>query len=158
MIVFDLRCGAGHVFEAWFGSSSAYEEQRKQGYVACPHCGDSDVAKAVMAPNVGAKGNRRQDVTPARAADKQPDGDVPPPPEAVKQAMAALAKAQEKALEGSQWVGTAFTDRARAMHHGEEKAAPIHGQASIEDAKALHEEGVAVAPLPFPVVPPDMRN
>ncbi len=28
MIVFDLRCSGGHVFEAWFGSSAAYEEQR----------------------------------------------------------------------------------------------------------------------------------
>ncbi|HVJ02972.1 MAG TPA: DUF1178 family protein, partial [Sphingomonas sp.] len=29
MIVFDLKCGAGHVFEAWFGSSAAYEAQRE---------------------------------------------------------------------------------------------------------------------------------
>ncbi|MBC7985927.1 MAG: DUF1178 family protein, partial [Sphingomonadaceae bacterium] len=52
MIVFDLRCGAGHVFEAWFGSTGDFEAQRKRGLVACPICGALDVAKAVMAPRL----------------------------------------------------------------------------------------------------------
>ncbi len=75
--------------------------------------------------------------------------------EATKQ---ALAEAQAKMLEGSQWVGMAFAEKARAMHLGDEAHAPIHGQASAEEAKALIEEGVAVAPLPLPVVPPEQRN
>ena len=58
MIVFDLKCGAGHVFEAWFGSSADYDSQRERGLIACPLCGDAQVGKAVMAPNVAAKGNR----------------------------------------------------------------------------------------------------
>jgi hypothetical protein len=143
MIVFDLRCArAGHVFEAWFGSSAAYEQQRAGGLLACPICGDAAVEKAVMAPNIPAKGN-------ARAA---------PDPSAVKAAMATLASAQAKALEGSQWVGGAFASRARAMHVGDEATAPIHGQASLTEAKALVEEGVSIAPLPLPVIPPAARN
>ncbi|GGO93595.1 DUF1178 family protein [Stakelama pacifica] len=153
MIVFDLKCGTGHVFESWFASSEAYAEQQQSGLIACPLCGDSSVEKAVMAPNIAAKGNRRENLP---AAPKQ-EGEAPPP-EAVKQALAMLAEAQKKALEKSQWVGTAFTDRARAMHSGEEAAAPIHGQATIEQARALIDEGVEVAPLPFPVVPPSARN
>ncbi|MDG2532205.1 DUF1178 family protein [Sphingomonas sp. HITSZ_GF] len=151
MIVFDLKCGAGHVFEAWFGSSAAWEEQRTAGLVACPICGGSDVAKAVMAPNVGAKGNQAA-VAPAVAPG------APVPPEAIKAAMAALAAAQAKALEGSKWVGTAFADKARAMHQGEAPHAPIHGQTSAAEAVALIEEGVPVAPLPLPVVPPEACN
>jgi len=142
MIVFDLKCGGGHVFEAWFGSSSDYADQQARGLVDCPICGDRAVEKAVMAPAVAAKGNMRADVSPA----------------AMKAAMAALAAAQAKALEGSQWVGGAFANRARAMHAGEEDHAPIHGQATIAEAKALVEEGVSVAPLPLPVVPPDACN
>lgn len=145
MIVFDLKCGGGHVFEAWFGSSADYESQRERALIACPMCGDSGIDKAVMAPNVAAKGNRRSD-TPAPG---KPDP---------KQLIAALAEAQAKMLEGSQWVGMAFADKARAMHLGEEAHAPIHGQASAEEAKALIEEGVAVAPLPLPVVPPERCN
>lgn len=150
MIVFDLRCGRGHVFEAWFGSSAAYEEQRVGGLVACPMCGSAEIEKAVMAPNVGAKGNQRAAV-PAKP-------DETPTPAAVKAALAAMAAAQAKALEKSQWVGTAFADRARAMHVGDAPEAPIHGQASLAEAKALADEGVPIAPLPFPVVPPETRN
>lgn len=143
MIVFDLRCGAGHVFEAWFGSTQAYDDQRNAKRIGCPFCGDTDVAKAVMAPSVTAKGNRRAD---------------PPPPAMIKEAMRMLAQRQAKALEGSQWVGTSFATRARAMHDGEEANRPIHGQASLAEAKALVEDGVPVASLPLPVVPPGKAN
>jgi hypothetical protein len=44
------------------------------------------------------------------------------------------------------------------MHSGERDEALIHGQASIAEAKALIEEGVPVAPLPFPVASPDKLN
>ena len=142
MIVFDLKCADGHVFESWFGSSASYEEQRTAGLVACPMCGSAEVAKAVMAPNVGAKGNQAS----------------APPPAAMKAAMAALASAQAKMLENSQWVGTAFADKARSMHLGDEPVAQIHGQTTPEQAKALVEEGVPIAPLPLPVVPPEACN
>lgn len=142
MIVFDLKCGTGHVFEAWFGSSDAYETQRAGGLMQCPMCGDGDVGKAVMAPNVAAKGNQS----------------APVAPQAVKAAMAAIAEMQTKMLEKSQWVGTAFADKARAMHLGETPQAPIHGQATADEAQALVEEGVPVAPLLVPIVPPEACN
>jgi hypothetical protein len=150
MIVFDLRCSRSHVFEAWFGSSAAYEDQRERGLLSCPMCGDGEVGKAVMAPNVSPKGNSR---AVAAAA-----SDAPPSPAAIKAAMRALAAAQAKALEKSKWVGTAFPDRARAMHAGDEPAGPIHGQTSLAEAKSLVEDGVAIAPLPFPIVPPETVN
>lgn len=161
MIVFDLRCGTGHVFESWFGSSAAFEEQRVAAMIACPICGDTAVTKAVMAPNVGAKGNQRPAPRPEVEASAPAMPPVPmpePPPEIVKAAMAELAKLQAKALEGSQWVGGSFAKRARAMHEGEEEHAPIHGQATAVEARELIEDGVTVAPLPFPVVPPEARN
>ncbi|MDO7841210.1 DUF1178 family protein [Sphingomonas immobilis] len=153
MIVFDLACAQSHVFEAWFGSSAAYEDQRERGLLSCPVCGDGAISKAVMAPNVAAKGNSRPNSSKAvvRAKDA-------PPPEVMKEAMRQLAAAQAKALEKSEWVGSAFSDRARAMHIGDEPAAIIHGQTSLAEAKALVEEGVPVAPLPFPVLPPDSVN
>ncbi|MEN2785196.1 DUF1178 family protein [Sphingomonas qilianensis] len=153
MIVFDLTCGAQHVFEAWFGSSTAFEEQRARGLVACPLCGDTQVGKALMAPNIAAKGNRQSG---ARTPTTTPDATIAP--EAIKVALCALADAQAKALEKSQWVGRTFADRARAMHAGEEIAAPIHGQSTRAEAIALIEEGVEIAPLLLPVVPPEVLN
>jgi hypothetical protein len=144
MIVFDLKCGVGHVFEAWFGSSRDYEDQRQRGLLSCPLCGDGEIGKAVMAPSVPAKGNSKND--------------NPPSPAAVKAALAAIAEAQRKALDGSTWVGRSFATKARAMHDGEIANAPIHGEASAAEARALIEDGVPVAPLPFPVAPPETRN
>ena len=141
MIVFDLKCGAGHVFEAWFGSGADYDDQRARGLVACPLCGDGAIDKAAMAPNVAAKGNRSE-VTPAAA----------------KAAMRELAAMQAKALRNSTWVGRDFANQARAMHLGEQDHATIHGQATPAEAKALADDGVAVAPLPLPVVPPEQAN
>ncbi|MBA15500.1 MAG: hypothetical protein CMN73_04000 [Sphingomonas sp.] len=165
MIVFDLKCGQGHVFEAWFGSSAAFEDQKARGMLACPMCGDGDVGKALMAPNVGTKGNRKTDssapVPPPVSAtpDAKPSPPVEAPsPELVKAALAALAQMQAKALENSQWVGKSFATRARAMHAGEEDRAPIHGQATAEEAREMIEDGLPIAPLPFPVVPPEARN
>lgn len=136
MIVFDLRCGMGHVFEAWFASSDAFESQRARKLVECPVCGDSGVEKAVTAARLSGTGE---------ALD----------PKAV---LRALARAQAQALENSEWVGKDFAAKARAMHDGEAPHARIHGQATPDEAKALAADGVPVAPLPLPVVPPDERN
>ena len=39
MIVFDLQCrDGGETFEAWFRSSSDFDEQSAGGLVECPFC------------------------------------------------------------------------------------------------------------------------
>ena len=139
MIIFDLKCAPqGHVFEAWFGSSEDYEAQRARGLVACPICGADEVEKAPMAPKVGAG---------ARAT-----GEV------VKAMMSEMAAAQKQLLEASEHVGDRFPDEARAIHLGEAEARAIHGRASPADADSLREEGVPIAPLPFPVRDPGEEN
>jgi hypothetical protein len=158
MIVYDLACTRGHRFEGWFGSSADYEDQRARGLVACPSCGVSEVSKAPMAPAVPAKGNtraERAEVLPPEPA--RPMANTPMPPDMHK-ALAALAKAQAEVLKGSTWVGDKFAEDTRMMHYGDRDEAPIHGQATLAEAKALIEEGVPVAPLPFPVAPPDKLN
>lgn len=158
MIVFDLQCGHGHVFEAWFRSSEAFEAQRADGLVACPVCGGTDVAKAVMAPAVGAKGNQAPPV-PRPAADTRTLAALPGRARAaLGEAMAKLARAQADAIAQSRWVGDRFADEARAMHYGEREHAAIHGTASLTEAKAMAEEGLPVAPLLIPVAPPDQVN
>lgn len=150
MIIFDLKCSPqGHVFEGWFGSSADYEDQQARGLVSCPLCGSGDVEKAVMAPAVGAKGNRS-----AAAAPDLFSGDA----ESVKRMLAALAAEQKKMLTGSEHVGERFADEARAIHLGEADARAIHGRATREQADGLIDDGIPVAPLPFPVVEPGQEN
>lgn len=155
MIVFDLKCAAhGHVFETWFGSSADYEDQQARGLVTCPYCGDAQIGKAVMAPAIAAKGNSRPDPAPAAGTPMA----TSPDPAKMRAMVEALAQAQSKALEGSTWVGRDFAAQARAMHYGEQDRASIHGEVAPAEAKALLSEGVEVAPLPFPVVPPHAKN
>ena len=150
MIVYDLCCDAGHRFEGWFGSSDDYAGQRERGLVACPQCGSGAVEKAPMAPAVPRKGNRQAEPQRVFAGGKMP-------PEAAEM-LTKLAKIQAEALKSSTWVGDDFPDRTRAIHYAEREAETIHGQASAEEAHALLEEGIVIAPLLFPVAPPDELN
>ncbi len=165
MIVFDLSCHpAGHRFEGWFRSSEDFARQQDAGLLCCPECGSSDVAKAVMAPAVGRKGNqlpavRREPVEgePLPPNDP-PGGQVATMTPEMRHALDTLIRLQKAALEKSRWVGGEFADQARAMHYGEQEAEAIHGSATHEEVEDLIDEGVEIAPLPFPGAPPDIVN
>ena len=148
MIVFDLKCGDGHVFEAWFGSSADYEDQRGRGLVQCPLCGSGEVGKAVMAPSVGRKSNSGSGAPEMVTSD----------PQAVKAMLAALAEAQKQVLANSDFVGDRFADEARAIHLGESAHRAIHGRATPAQTQSLIEDGISVSPLPFPVIEPGQEN
>ena len=162
MITFDLECrAAGHRFEGWFGSSDDYARQQERGLVSCPQCGSVDVIKAPMAPNIARKGNQLTVPTapspPAMPEPSQAMAKGAIPPEALK-VMQAMALMQAKALEQSNWVGDRFAEKSRAMHYGEAEPQAIHGQATVKEAMERLEEGIEVAPLPFPVAPPGEAN
>lgn len=169
MIVYDLQCNdAPHRFEGWFKSSDDFARQQQRGLVTCPQCGSARVDRAVQAPRLARKGNQldapqrapRSKATgtgPDRTVPSAPTADAPLPPQAVE-VLKALATLQAKALQSSRYVGERFVEDARAMHYGERDAEPIHGTATMSDARELLEEGIAVAPLPLPIVPPDKAN
>lgn len=170
MIVFDLSCrSGGHRFEGWFRSSDDFACQKDAGLLLCPKCGSAEIEKAVMAPAVGRKGNQAPAVRSAAKDVESVNGPSrEPAPEAaasvanvtpeMRKALVALASLQKEALEKSRWVGGDFADEARAIHYGERDAEPIHGQATYDEVEELLEEGVEIAPLPFPVAPPDAVN
>jgi hypothetical protein len=81
----------------------------------------------------------------------------PLPPEAAAM-LRTLAEMQAAALSKSRWVGGRFAEESRAMHYGEREGEAIHGEATLDEARALLEEGIEVAPLLFPVVPADKAN
>jgi hypothetical protein len=157
MISFDLRCPHGHVFETWFRSSADYEAQRSASQLICPFCSATDISKAVMAPQVAPKGNRR--ALAATAPDKSQIAMTATDSNAkLAQMIEAIASEQAKMIGASRWVGEAFAQTARAMQRGEQEQAIIHGRTSAREAQALFDEGVLVAPLLIPFVPPDEAN
>jgi hypothetical protein len=124
MIRFALTCDRGHDFDAWFGSGDSYDEQIEAHAVTCPCCGSAKVRKAPMAPAV-----RRSQPAPAES-----------PPASERKKTYAFLKGLRAHLEANaEHVGPAFPEEARKMHYGETEARSIYGEASLEEAKALHE-------------------
>lgn len=138
MIRYALTCKDAHSFESWFQNAAAYDGLRAAGRVTCPLCGSAEVDKAVMAPQV----------RPARnvAAPSGKPADLTTPQNAMERDLARL-KARIEAE--SEYVGPGFAKEARAIHDGERPKRAIHGEARMEDARALLEDGIPVAPLPF---------
>ena len=145
MIRYELHCELGHGFDGWFRDSAGYERQAGAGLLSCPQCGSAKVAKALMAPHVAK--SRPQ---PAEAA--PPSAKPDPRAEAV---MALFRRIRQEVAANSDYVGERFPEEARRIHYAEAEPRGIYGEASLEEAKALREEGIEVLPLP-PL--PEERN
>jgi hypothetical protein len=143
MIRYSLQCSAGHGFEGWFSSSQDHEEQKARGVVACPVCGSHDVGKTLMAPSVstGRKKEARRELAARQAAALPAD---PKKREMLKQ----IKELRDKVLAGAEDVGERFSEEARKIHYGEAEARGIFGQASVEEAVELMDEGIDVMPIP----------
>lgn len=155
MIRYALRCERGHDFESWFQSSSAYDSQRKRGLVTCPMCDSTKVEKAIMAPRLATKGKSKQATPQATSAVEESGSSslVMAPQE--RELITKLKELRDHVLKNADNVGTKFPDEARKMHYGDIEHRAIYGEASAEEAKALVDEGIEVAPLP---IFPDDRN
>jgi hypothetical protein len=159
MIRYSLACERRHVFESWFQNSAAYDRQAARGLVACPQCGSAKIEKAIMAPALGRTARKgapaaaEAPAAPAPATDEKTPVAMVSPEE--REVRAKLKELRDHLTKSSDYVGPNFPEEARKMHYGEIKHRSIYGEASTEDAKALHEEGIEFHPLP---VLPDERN
>lgn len=173
MIVFDLNCTSGHRFEVWFRSSNDFDEQVARHEVECPICGDFQVKKAPMAPNVGLKGNQKS--KPALPVDgdtinkdikeilaDEQAGDIAGefvdqysvglsslPEELQNELEKVLVKVQQHVEKNCEYVGDDFAEEARKIHYGESEGRGIYGEATEGESEELLEEGIDVMPLPL---------
>ena len=144
MIRYRLLCDSGHEFEAWFRSSAAFDEQAERGLLSCAQCGTGKVEKALMAPNVAkpSKAEAPATATPNPPA-RLPYGAALPAP-----MLEMLRKIREHVRENSDYVGPRFAEEARRIHYDEAEARGIYGEATMAEARELHEEGIEVHALP----------
>ncbi|MET3793609.1 DUF1178 family protein [Aquamicrobium terrae] len=141
MIRFSLVCEHDHEFEAWFRSGDDFDTQKKRGFIDCPSCGSSKVEKALMAPAVSTSAKQEKMALAMGEAQRQ----------ALEEMKALAAKVRENA----DYVGDKFAEEARKIHFGEADARGIYGEATLEEARDLAEDGVEFMPIP---VFPDDRN
>jgi len=158
MIRYTLSCERGHEFESWFANSGAYDKQAKRGLVTCPACGSAKVEKTIMAPKIMGPRLARSDVAdqpspppaPPATPAKAPLSVMSSPERELRQKLKEL---RDHVTKNANYVGTKFPEEARKIHYGETEHRSIYGEASREEAKALHEEGIEFHPLP--VLPDD---
>lgn len=144
MIRYSLKCAAEHSFDSWFQSAASFDALANAGHVTCPQCGSAEISKTLMAPAVSVA---RNVVTPTL------DKPLSTPENPQEKALAAL-RAEVEA--NSDYVGKDFVSEARKMHEGEAPTRAIHGEARLDEAKKLVDEGIPVMPLPF--LPPRKVN
>jgi hypothetical protein len=151
MIRYALNCEHSHAFESWFQSSAAYDKQVKRALVTCPICGSAKVEKAIMAPRLGrAETAETPRLPPAPATPPVPANApvaVMSPPE--RELRKKLKELREHITKNADYVGPRFPEQARKIHYGETEHRSIYGEASPDEAKELHDEGIAFHPLPI---------
>ncbi|WP_444454192.1 DUF1178 family protein [Rhodobacter capsulatus] len=147
MIRYTLKCDKEHSFDSWFASASAFDALLAKGMVSCTICGSTTVEKALMAPAV------RPARKAAAAEATKPEAPLSAPQTGIEEAFAAMRQAVEA---NSDYVGVNFVSEARAMHEGAKPERAIHGEARLDEAKALLDDGIPVMPLPF--LPKRSRN
>jgi len=141
MIRFSLHCDQAHEFEGWFRDNADFDKQSKRGFVECPVCASKKVSKSLMAPAVSTA--RKQEKMALAANAEQ------------KRLMGELKKIADKMRENADYVGDRFAEEARKIHFGEADQRGIYGEATLEEARDLAEDGVEFLPIPeFP----DDRN
>lgn len=171
MKVLDLQCSNLHSFEGWFGSEAEFQSQLASGLVNCPLCGASQVVKKLSAPRLNLSGatvpngqahhDQGGSATMPSHGHAQPSGMVKQTADANglpthlpgglasnPELQALFVRAVREIIRQTEDVGDQFADQARRMHHGEQEAKAIRGQATPADTLALLEEGIDVMPLP----------
>ena len=150
MILYDLICDQDHTFESWFRNSAAAEKVLKARQSPCPVCGSGKVRKAPMAPRI----STRDTDAPPPSVPQAPEGPLQRPlqnmADAMQKAAAALAELRQTIEKTFDHVGEKFPEEARRIHYGEAQDRPIYGDATLDEAKALNDEGIKVAAIPWP--------
>jgi len=142
LIKYTLSCDNAHSFEGWFSSGADFDRQAELGLVSCPVCGSATVGKELMAPSVSTA--RKKDETKVLMMDQ-----------ARKEAVAKIRELVTSIRENAEDVGAKFPEEARKIHYGEAEQRGLIGQATVDEAKALLEEGIEIAALP--VLPDDVN-
>jgi hypothetical protein len=130
MILYTLRCSRDHEFEGWFRDGDGFEAQHAAGEIACTHCGDNRVEKAVMAPRLV----RSREGTSSAALARM---------------RSVLIEMRRRIETHCDYVGERFAEEARRIHYGEAEPHGIYGEANDTESRELADEGISFGQIPW---------
>ncbi|MBW2645047.1 MAG: DUF1178 family protein [Deltaproteobacteria bacterium] len=134
MMVFDLRCENGHMFEGWFQNANDFEEQSKNKFISCPICNSIKVVKAPSKVSINitdTNSHLPQESQSAFAENPLPN----------------LVEFLDKNFEN---VGSEFAKETLKMHYGVSEKRNIRGTSTAEEEKTLEKEGIKFYKVPIP--------
>jgi len=147
VIKYRLGCANAHEFESWFRAIDDYDAQMRDGAIACPLCGLTQIDKLPMAPAVvgsrRAESRRESEQAPMQTGSGSAAGTGGAAP-----TLNMLRMLKQKIIENSEDVGTRFAEEARKMHFGEIEERQIRGSSTAEEAKGLIEDGIDFGLMP----------
>jgi hypothetical protein len=138
MIVFDLKCSNGHIFEGWFKSITSYQQQMDGGFIACPLCDDKNIEQ--VPSTFGIKSS---------PPDKNTDKNKVEPANEMEILKQQVIKFVENNFEN---VGVDFAKEALKIHYGVSEARNIRGVSTETEEKLLKKEGVKFTKIPVPEI------
>jgi hypothetical protein len=139
MIVYDLACGCGFIFEGWFLDRDEFLRQQEAGLLSCPRCGGNEIRK-ILSP-VSVCGSRP---SPSAAIGGAEDNDV-----SAAAALAALRTIQRYVEKNFEDVGTRLAEESLKIHYGVEEPRNIRGVVTAEEEKTLEREGIELLKVPI---------
>lgn len=164
MLVVDLHCEHGHLFEGWFASADDLSSQQARGLVSCPVCSSTEVVRRPSATRLNVSSLKDEKAAGRGESPVQPGGSTPPAasqrqaaPSVVEQgepsveAMQAMyLQAVRHVLQHTEDLGEGFVKEVRNIHRGDAPQRAVRGQADREEVAELKEEGIDVVSLPIP--------
>ena len=164
MKVYNLACPLDHRFEGWFASEEDCLAQQAKGMLACPICDSTEITRMPSAPRIGRSLSSKDEST--SLALTTPNADLSSMGSAhgevvaltgndhshlEAQVQAAFLKGMRELMGRSEDVGGSFAEEARKIHYKESPERSIRGQATLDEAEALRDDGIEV--LAMPMVP-----
>lgn len=174
MLVLNLACESGHLFEGWFASAEDCASQQRLGQLRCPLCGSPQVQRRPSAPHLNVSHLKATPATPTSAgagqggavetstagpsapASERREG--PPPVTAesaevlqqIQSLQARYLRLSRELARKAEDVGDRFAAEARRIHEGDAEERLIRGRSSPAEVRDLIEEGIPLMPLVLP--------
>jgi hypothetical protein len=132
MIVYDLECSNGHLFEGWFEDNGSFETQLRDKMISCPVCNVDGISRKLSTFAIR-----------SASCEKAPS---------VKAGELELAVFKKHLADfvnrNFDNVGSGFATEALKMHYGASEPRNIRGVTTTEEEKMLKSEGVEFIKLP----------
>lgn len=132
MIVYDLECNNGHLFEGWFEDTGSFESQLRDKMISCPVCNVDAVSRKL-----------------STFAIRSASCEKAPTLKAGELELAVFKKHLADFVNRTfDNVGSGFAAEALKIHYGASEPRNIRGVTTTEEEKMLKSEGVEFIKLP----------